>query len=151
MSVSKQEKIIALWIVFLFGTVFHTQLALMPLLHNESVAMPNAQGRMPAFESWLMLGFFVLPAIAIVMTAFNNSRRYRLLHFCMSVFFTVINFIHFVFDLSMQPIAWHQIVLVLLLLVNSVLLNIVSLQWLRERTKSPKLRKKLPIKAVRNS
>lgn len=151
MSISKQGKIIALWIVFLFGTVFHTQLALMPLLYGENVVMPDTQGKMPAFESWLMLGMFVLPAIAIVVTAFNNSRRYRLIHFCLTVLFTVINFIHIVFDLSVQPIVWHQIVSIVLLLVNGLLLNIVSLQWLRERDKSPKLRKKVTVKAVKNS
>ena len=151
MSISKQGKIIALWIIFLLGTVFHTQLALMPLLYGENVVMPNTQGRMPAFESWLMLGLFVLPAIAIVATAFNSSRRYRLIHFCLTVLFTVVNLIHFVFDLSIQPIAWHQIVLVFLLFVNGLLLNIISLQWLRERDKSPKLRKKVTAKAVRSS
>jgi hypothetical protein len=151
MSLNKQEKIIALWIIFLFGTIFHTQLALMPLLHGENVVMPKAQGRMPAFESWLMLGFFILPAIAIAMTAFNNARRYRLVHFCLTVFFTVVNAIHFVLDLAVQQIVWHQIVLVFFLLVNSVLLNIVSLQWLRERPKNSKLRKKLTAKAVKSS
>jgi len=152
MSLNKQEKIIALWVIFLFGTVFHTQLALMPLLHGENnVVMPKAQGRMPAFESWLMLGFFILPAIAIAMTAFNNARRYRLVHFGLTVFFTIVNFIHFAFDLAVQPIVWHQIVLVFLLLVNSVLLNIVSLQWLRERPKNPKIRKKLTAKAVKST
>jgi hypothetical protein len=151
MSLNKQEKIIALWIVFLFGTVFHTQLALMPLLHGENVVMPKTQGRMPAFESWLMLGFFVLPAIAIVMTAFNNSRRYRLIHFCLTIVFTVVNFIHFGFDLTVQTLAWHQISLIFLILVNSLLLNIISLQWLRERPKSLKVRKKLTDKAVKNS
>lgn len=123
----------------------------MPLLYGESVVMPNTQGRMPAFESWLMLGLFVLPTIAVVVTAFNNSRRYRLIHFCLTVLFTVVNFIHFVFDLSTQPIVWHQIVLVFLLFVNGLLLNIVSLQWLRERNKNPKLRKKVTAKAVNNS
>ncbi|MBD2309238.1 hypothetical protein H6G17_27655 [Chroococcidiopsis sp. FACHB-1243] len=151
MSISKQGKIIALWIVFLFGTVFHTQLALMPLLYGENVMMPDTQGKMPAFESWLMLGMFVLPAIAIVVTAFNNSRRYRFIHFCVTVLFTVINFIHIVFDLSVQSIVWHQIVSIVFLFVNGLLLNIVSLQWLRERDKSPKLRKKVTVKAVKNS
>lgn len=151
MSLNKQEKIIALWFIFLFGTVFHTQLALMPLLYGENVVMPDAQGRMPAFESWLMLGFFILPAIAIVMTAFNNAKRYRLVHFCLTVFFTIVNFIHFVLDLALQQILWHQIVLVFLLVVNSLLLNIVSLQWLRERPKNPKLRNKLTAKPVKNS
>jgi hypothetical protein len=35
--------------------------------------------------------------------------------------------------------------------VNGLLLNIVSLQWLRERDKSPKIRKKVTVKAVKNS
>lgn len=150
MSISKQGKIIALWIIFLFGTVFHTQLALIPLLHGESV-MPNTQGRMPAFEAWLMLGFFTLPAIAIVVTAFNSARRYRLVHFCLTVLFTAINLIHLCLDLFVQPIPWHQITLVFLLFLNGLLLNTVSLQWLRERDKVPKLRKKLSAKPVRNS
>jgi hypothetical protein len=151
MSISKQGKIIALWSVFLFGTVFHAQLALMPLLYGENVVMSNTQGKMPEFESWLMLGIFILPAIAIVVTAFNSARRYRLVHFCLTVLFTVINLIHLVFDLSVQSIAWHQITLVFLLVLNGLLLNIVSLQWLRERDKIPKLRKKLTAKAVKNS
>lgn len=151
MSVSKQVKIIALWIIFLFGTIFHAQLALMPLLYGENVMMPDTQGKMPAFESWLMLGLFVLPAIAIVLTAFNNSRRYRLIHFCVTVLFTAINFGHIVFDLSVQQIAWHQIVLIFFLFVNGLVLNIISLRWLRERQKTPKLRKRMTAKAVKNS
>jgi hypothetical protein len=34
-------KIIALWTVFLLGTLFHTQLALMPLFHGLSVLAPH--------------------------------------------------------------------------------------------------------------
>ena len=38
-----QVKIIALWTVFLLGTVFHTQLALMPLFHGLDVAIVGHQ------------------------------------------------------------------------------------------------------------
>ncbi len=38
MEITLQEKIIALWIVFLLGMLFHTQLALMPLFHGLKVA-----------------------------------------------------------------------------------------------------------------
>jgi hypothetical protein len=151
MSLNKQEKIITLWVIFLFGTVVRTQLALMPLLYGENVTVTNTQGRMPAFEPWLMLSFFALPAIAIVITAFNNARRYKLVHFCLTVLFTVVNFTQFAFTLAIQPIVWHQIVLIALLLVNSFLLNVISLQWLRERPKTPKLRKKLTDKTVKSS
>jgi hypothetical protein len=34
-------KIIALWTVFLLGTLFHTQLALMPLFHGLSLLAPH--------------------------------------------------------------------------------------------------------------
>jgi hypothetical protein len=47
LDLSSQAKIIALWAVFLFGMVFHSQLGMMPMLYGESVAMPNAKGKMP--------------------------------------------------------------------------------------------------------
>lgn len=34
MEIAIQGKIIALWAVFLFGMVFHSQLAMMPLLYG---------------------------------------------------------------------------------------------------------------------
>ena len=37
--INYREKIIALWTVFLLGTLFHTQLALMPLFHGIDVAI----------------------------------------------------------------------------------------------------------------
>ena len=37
--INYREKIIALWTVFLLGTLFHTQLALIPLFHGIDVAM----------------------------------------------------------------------------------------------------------------
>jgi hypothetical protein len=127
MAIKYQEKIITLWLTFLLGLLFHTDLGLMPLFHGLDVAESHAQG-MTAIAPimWLMLGFFVLPMAAIVATVFTDSRRYRRLHFGLSVFYSVLNFFHVLADLMVQPIIWYQIVLMVVLLVIGLLINIVS-------------------------
>ncbi len=93
MATNDREKIIVLWIVFLLGLLFHTQLGLMPLFHNLSVTeshAPNMASIAPIM--WLMLGFFVLPMFAIVATVFINSKRYRRIHFGLTIGYTILNF-----------------------------------------------------------
>ena len=129
-NLTLQEQIIALWTVFLFGTVFHTQLALMPTLYGENVAMGRYQGKTPISHLWAMLGFFIVPMVMIVATALNASPLYRLIHFGVTVFYTVMNFLHVALDLRVDPIEWYQITLVSVLFVVGVILNVVASQWL---------------------
>ena len=127
MVINYQEKIIALWTVFLLGTLFHTQLGLMPLFHGQSIAI-NAYGTSSIF--WWMLAFFMLPMVAIVATAFLSSRHYRATHFGLTIFYTVMNFLHVALDLGVRPIAWYQIGLMVILFLVGLLLNLVAFQWL---------------------
>jgi ABC-type spermidine/putrescine transport system permease subunit II len=129
-----REKISALWTTFLLGTLFHTQLGLMPLFHGVSIAEPGAHGATNlALIFWLMLGFFVVPMLAIAITAFTESHRYRVVHFGVTVFYTVMNILHVAMDLMVQPIAWYQIALMVILFVIGLLLNVVAFQWMQER------------------
>ena len=139
-SINYREKIIALWTVFLLGTLFHTQLALIPLFHGIDVAMMSHHHQETATIAeiqpilWGMLLFFVLPMIAIVSTAFYNFRRYRVFHFGLTLVYTILNFLHLFADLLVEPIAWYQIVLMMLLFSIGILLNLVSYQWLKRDT-----------------
>ncbi|MFM7423961.1 MAG: hypothetical protein ACKO7W_02995 [Elainella sp.] len=131
--VQYQQKIINLWTVFLLGLLFHTQLGLMPLFHGISVVESSAQNIAEISSIlWLMLAFFTFPMAAIIATSFLSSRRYRRIHFGLTVIFTVLNAIHLIADLTVQPIAWYQIALMAILLVIGLLLNLVAFQWLRE-------------------
>lgn len=135
MIASYQAKIITLWAVFLLGTLFHTQLGLMPLFHNQSIALPDSHElENITWILWLMLGFFIMPMMAMVMPLFNDSKCYRKLHFGITIFYSVMNLFHVVADLLVKPIAWYQITLMALLFLIGLLLNLVSLQWLQERT-----------------
>ncbi|WP_371260765.1 hypothetical protein [Myxosarcina sp. GI1] len=135
--INYREKIIALWTVFLLGTLFHTQLALMPLFHGIDVAIVGHHHQQTATMAeiapilWGMLIFFVLPIIAIVATAFYESKSYRKLHFGLTIVYTVLNFFHAIADLLVIPVAWYQIALMVLLLAIGILLNLVAYQWLR--------------------
>ncbi|MGJ5634778.1 hypothetical protein ABF638_37040, partial (plasmid) [Nostoc sp. CALU 1950] len=67
MVIKHQGKIITLWIVFLLGLLFHSQLGLMPIFYGLSVADSQAQSIAEVAPiMWLMLGFFVFPMAAIV-------------------------------------------------------------------------------------
>ncbi|MEH1965573.1 MULTISPECIES: hypothetical protein [unclassified Nostoc] len=135
MLINYREKIIALWTVFLLGTLFHTQLGLMPLFHGLTVVESQRATSISDISGimWLMLGFFVLPMLAIIATAFIDSNRYRMIHFALSVFYSLMNLLHLIADLSVKPILWYQIALMLLLFLIGLLLNVVAFQWMRRR------------------
>lgn len=135
--INYREKIIALWIVFLLGILFHTQLALMPLFHGIDVAMMSHIHQETATMAeinpilWGMLLFFMLPMLVIVATAFYKSRKFRVFHFGLTLVYSVLNLIHLIADLLVDPIFWYQIVLMLLLFLIGILLNVVSYQWVK--------------------
>ncbi len=140
MSLNRQQKIINLWVVFLLGTLFHTQLALIPLFHGVSVTVhENHNSGNLLLILWLMLAFFILPMLAITATVFSSSRRYRIIHFGLTVFYSIMNLFHVVLDLLVRPIAWHQITLMLFLFIVGLLLNLVAFQWIKENNYNNKL------------
>jgi hypothetical protein len=132
-SINYQEKIIVLWIVFLLGLLFHTQLGLMPLFHDLSVAEFRATNMAEiAPILWAMLGFFLLPMVAIIATLLTTSQRYRQIHFGFTVLYSVSNFCHLIADLLVASILWYQVFLMLILLIIGLIINLVAFQWWRE-------------------
>jgi hypothetical protein len=143
MAVNHREKIITLWAVFLLGTLFHTQLGLMPLFHNQSVAISNAhETENIAWILWLMLSFFAVPMMAMIATLFAYSKRYRKLHFGVTIFYSVMNLAHIIADLLAKPIAWYQISLMVMLFLIGLLLNLVAFRWMQEQNNDKLLRER---------
>jgi hypothetical protein len=145
MIVNYQERIIALWTAFLLGTLFHTELGLMPLFHGLSVAESQPASKVSDISTimWLMLGFFTLPILAIIATAFTEAKRYRVFHFALTVVYSILNFFHIVADLLVQPILWYQIALMVILFLIGLLLNLVSFQWMKTQYRNNKPQPKL--------
>jgi hypothetical protein len=141
MTFNCQGKIVILWVVFLLGILFHTELGLMPLFHGVSVASEPPDDL--NLILWLMLGFFVLPMLAIVGTAFTAIQQYRIAHFGLTLIYSFLNFLHLMMDLRVQPIVWAQIALMGILFVVGLLLNWVSFQWLQERKQGQKQRQEI--------
>ena len=134
-QINYRAKIMALWTVFLLGTLFHTQLALMPIFHGIDPAIMAHHHQEPATMAeitpilWGMLLFFMLPMVVIVATAFYEFKSYRVFHVGLTLFYTILNLLHVIADLLVTPIAWYQIALMVLLFAIGILLNIVSYQW----------------------
>ncbi|ARV57958.1 hypothetical protein BZZ01_04270 [Nostocales cyanobacterium HT-58-2] len=133
MAVNYRERIITLWSVFLLGMLFHTQLNLIPLFHGLPVVESQKATNIDeiAVIMWLMLGFFVIPMLAMIATAFTDSKRYRMIHFGLTIFYSIMNLLHLLLDLFVQPLLWYQIVLMVFLLLVGLLLNLTAFQWLR--------------------
>lgn len=129
------QQIIALWVVFLLGLLFHTQLALMPLFHGLGVFAPHGHVATSMAEIepvlWGMLAFFLLPLLTMIAIVLWPSRRLRQAHFGLTLVYTVLNIPHLIADLVIPPVAWYQIVLMVLLVVVGLLLNLVGYQWMR--------------------
>lgn len=126
------HRIVNLWTVFLLAMLFHTDLGLMPLFHNLSVAEFHGQTMSdvsPIF--WLMLVFFILPLFAIIVISFSQSRKVRQVHFGLTVAYSVLNLGHLIADLSLETIVWYQIFLMTFLFLLGLLINAVSWRWLR--------------------
>ena len=142
-----QEKIIILWAVFLLGTLFHTQLGLMPLFHGINIANESLTTNISEIAGilWGMLAFFTVPMLAILATAFTNSKRYRIFHFGLTVVYSVLNLLHVVLDLMVKPIVWSQITLMVILLVVGLILNVVAWQWMKESSRSKRLQTRLRV------
>lgn len=132
MAISHREKIIVLWIVFLLGTLFHTQLGLMPLFHNQRIIIDdNPAGNIDGIL-WSMLAFFGIPMLLTVATLFMQSKRYRQAHWGVTLIYSGLNLIHTIADLLVQPIDGYQIALMVMLFLIGLLLNWVAFQWWRE-------------------
>lgn len=128
---SYRHKIIALWTTFLLGMLFHTQLALMPLFHGLSVATSHTHDYLPLSTIfWMMLGVFGMAMAAIIATAFTEKDRYRVLHFGLTLLYTIINGLHLGMDVRVA-VPSYQLFLMAYLFLIGLLLNVVSYQWLR--------------------
>ena len=124
-------QITALWTVFLLGLLFHTQLALIPLFHGIDVAESHTHEYLSLDAiMWFMVLFFGLPLLAILGSVLCPSRRFRQLHFRLTLVYTVLNAIHLVMDIWVKA-PGYQLMLMVLLMGVGLLLNWVSYQWLR--------------------
>ncbi|ARV59645.1 hypothetical protein BZZ01_14290 [Nostocales cyanobacterium HT-58-2] len=61
----------------------------------------------------------------------TDSKRYRMIHFGLTVFYSIMNLLHLLLDLFVQPVLWYQIVLIVFLLLVGLLLNFTAFHWLR--------------------
>ncbi|MCK4226456.1 hypothetical protein KAX29_06160 [candidate division WOR-3 bacterium] len=131
---SNRAKIVTLWIVFLFGMVFHSLLAMMPIFWGESVAMsPELIAKNPiAPMMWMSLFFYLIPMIVIAMVLFIEAKWNKVTNFVFTLVFTLMNIFHIAEHLGTSPVDSCQILLLTFVLISGILLNIVSYRWMKE-------------------
>ena len=125
-------KVIVLWTIFLFGMVFHSLIAMMPLFFGESVAIPDATGAVPVSMMWMSLAFYLLPMIFITTTLFIETSWYKITNFVFSVLFSLMNIFHLFEHFSQASVDFVQVALLTFVLIASILLNIAAFKWMKE-------------------
>jgi hypothetical protein len=139
-------RLITLWITWLLAMLFHVDLGLMPLFHGQS---PEIESHVPSSALPLlfgaMLGYFLLPLIAIVLIAYADTagtdtagapargwRPWRRIHFWFSVIYSITNLPHLIADIVVPDARPDQIVLMLALTGFGLLINLEGWRWWRQ-------------------
>jgi hypothetical protein len=140
-SINQALRLITLWIAWLLAMLFHVDLGLMPLFHGQSPEIHSQvqEGALPLLFG-AMLGYFLLPLIAIVLIAYAATavgpatrwRPWRRIHFWFSVVYSVTNFPHLLADILVPDARLDQIVLMVALTVFGLLINVEAWHWWRQ-------------------
>jgi hypothetical protein len=140
-SINQALRLITLWIAWLLAMLFHVDLGLMPLFHGQSPEIHSQvqEGALPLLFG-AMLGYFLLPLIAIVLIAYAATavgpatrwRPWRRIHFWFSVVYSVTNFPHLIADILVPDARLDQIVLMVALTVFGLLINVEAWRWWRQ-------------------
>ena len=126
-----QVRLIALWSAFLLGLLFHTQLALMPLFHGVSVANSHTHEHLQLiYIFWMMLIFYAIPMFIIAVTPFLRFHRGNLIHFGITVVYSVLNILHFGLDIVVQ-VPSYQLALMLMLVGIGLAINWTTWRWMK--------------------
>ncbi len=131
---SNRTKIVMLWTAFLFGMIFHSLLAMMPLFWGQSVAMTQEQIAAHPITPmmWVVLFFYLVPMIFIVITSLTEAKWNRIANFVFSILFTLMNIWHLIGHAGESPVDGRQILLLTFVLISGIILNIVSYRWIKE-------------------
>jgi len=130
-----------LWLAYLLAMLFHVDLGLMPLFHGIS---PQIESQLPpgwlAFLFWAMLLYFLIPLACLLRIAWAASepqrpggwRRWRRLHFLISLFYSATNLPHLLADILVPDSRSDQVALMAVLLLIGLLINREGWAWWRQ-------------------
>jgi hypothetical protein len=134
----------SLWLSWLFAMLFHVDLGLMPLFHGISPQIESqiAASQLPGLFA-TMLGYFLLPLLAVVGIAYACSnptsrrhpwrrRPWRRIHFGLSVIYSLSNMAHLVADILVPDSRGDQVALMGVMVAIGLLINREAWLWWRK-------------------
>ncbi len=119
-----------LWLLMVVGMMLHFDYHVSGIFYGIDLKRPNATGEFPP-TIWLIRFVFQLaPMMAVTFLLFFEAQWFRVAHFGISILYTLAHASHLIREFEKPDMS--QLNLLSLVLVVSVLLNIVSLRWLKE-------------------
>ncbi|MEB3200589.1 MAG: hypothetical protein VKK62_08700 [Synechococcaceae cyanobacterium] len=129
----------SLWVSWFLVMLFHTDLGLMPLFHGQSPEIESevSSAQLPLLFASMMV-YFLIPLAAYLLISWCASvgdpeagtwRRWRRVHFWLSVVYTATNLPHLVADILIPDSRADQVVLMVVLTLIGLLINREAWMW----------------------
>lgn len=121
------QRIKALWLSFVLFLLFHNELGLMPLYHNDSVKVNELNPVQQEELFLLMLGYYSIPILIYLILSWGTSTPCRFdlfchTHFFITLLYTLSNIMHFISEILIKKRP-DQIIITFFMLIIGILLN----------------------------
>lgn len=129
-------KISIYWMLIGICMILHTQFSSMGLFFGASIAMPDANGTIPAGMYYFLVISMVLPFIFTFLQLILKAKWYKWVSFIWSALLILVNIFHFIETMFKEHAHVDQGVLLLFVLVVNVFLSIDLYKLIGTKQKS---------------
>lgn len=129
-----KQNLAILWLIMISGVVAHTLLGMLPLFFGQSIAAEGAGEADVSAALWITLAMFLLPLIIAMLLVTLKGNGLRWPNLVIAALFLLLNLTHPLELIGSDSIPWHQLVLMLFMIVLNALLVKQSWHWLKAET-----------------
>lgn len=129
-----KQNLAILWLIMISGVVAHTLLGMLPLFFGQSIAAEGAGEADVSAALWITLAMFLLPLIIAMLLVTLKDNGLRWPNLVIAALFLLLNLTHPLELIGSDSIPWHQLVLMLFMIVLNALLVKQSWHWLKTET-----------------
>lgn len=137
MAIFNAQRICDLWLAVVLGFMTHTLLEFLPLFFGQSIAAESADISALPTTNWMMVAILTLPLLLVVLINLSEAVWLRYLNIAVAALFLVLNISHPMELFGQDVFAYHQLAVMLLIIVANLALVYVAWLWVKATQGSP--------------
>ncbi|MBB6003785.1 hypothetical protein [Arcicella rosea] len=130
---NNSQKIVTLWILFVVCMILHFNYHVGELFYGVDIKRPNANGVVPTSAAIIRFVFEILPMMLVIFILFIEKPIIRQINFYLSILFSLANLAHLVEEFMSPKLDLSQLNLLSFVFISSLLLNLASWRWIKEK------------------